>query len=266
MAYQRGTIGSYKQWADQVGDQSYTFENFLPYFEKSLNFTPPDMNKRAHNATPEYDLSTLGNGKGPLSVTFANYAQAFSSWAQKGLAEIGIGPINGFTSGKLLGSSYCLSTIEASTMTRESSETAFLEPALSNSNLYVFQSTLGKKIIFDADKRATGVQVDTEGKVYTLSANKEVVLSAGAFQSPQLLMVSGVGPKETLAKHNIPVIADRPGVGQNMWVSNFIHELLRDVLNRADCKSGPHSFRTRVSSQRDYGLLAGQSSIRTASS
>ena len=219
MTYQRGTIGSYKQWADLVGDESYNFKHFLPYFEKSLHFTPPDQTKRAQNATPQYDLSTLGNGKGPLSVTFANYAQAFSSWAQKGLVEIGIHPINGFTSGKLFGSSYTVNTIQASTMVRDSSETAFLQPSLKNPNLYVFQSTLGKKIIFDANKRATGVQVDTNGKVYTLSANKEVILSAGAFQSPQLLMVSGVGPKATLAKHNIPLVADRPGVGQNMWVS-----------------------------------------------
>lgn len=218
MTYQRGTIGAYKQWADQVGDQSYAFEQFLPYFEKSLHFTPPNQNKRAQNSTPEYDLSTLGNGAGPLSVTFANYAQAFSSWAQKGLSEIGIHPINGFTSGKLLGSSYSVNTINQSTMIRDSSETAFLQPALKNPNLYVFQSTLGKKIIFDVNKKATGVQVDTEGKLYTLFANKEVVLSAGAFQSPQLLMVSGVGPKETLTKYNIPVVADRPGVGQNMWV------------------------------------------------
>ena len=151
-------------------------------------------------------------------MTYSNYALAFSSWVQKGFAEIGIYPINGFTSGKLFGSSYALSTIEHSTMTRESSETAFLQPALGNPNLYVYQSTLGKKIIFDAMKRATGVQVNTKGKVYTLSANKEVVLSAGAFQSPQLLLVSGVGPKATLDKHNISVVADRPGVGQNMWV------------------------------------------------
>lgn len=153
-------------------------------------------------------------------MTFANYAMAFSSWAQKALAELGIRPINGFTSGKLLGSSYTLSTIEYSTMTRESSETAFLQPALEkrNPNLRVFQSTLGKKIIFGAEKRATGVQVDTAGKVYTLSVKKEVILSAGAFQSPQLLMVSGVGPKANLARHGIPLVADRPGVGQNMWV------------------------------------------------
>lgn len=118
-------------------------------------------------------------------------------------------------------------------MTRESSETAFLQPALGSPNLYVFQSTLGKKIISDTNKRATGVQVDTEGKVYTLSANKEVVLSVGAFQSPQLLMVSGVGPQATLTKHNIPVVADRPGVGQNMWVSWTI-ELRWDMMTMTD--------------------------------
>ncbi|MCJ1462395.1 hypothetical protein MMC07_000996 [Pseudocyphellaria aurata] len=217
MTYQRGTVGSYKEWADQVGDNDYTWEKFLPYFEKSLTFTPPDQSKRAANSTPQYDSSVLGNGKGPLPVTYPNYAQAFSSWAQKAFSEIDIHPINGFLSGKLFGSSYGLATIEHSSMTRASSETAFLEPALGNPNLYVFQSTLGKRIIFDANKRATGVQVDTAGKVYNLSARKEVILSAGAFQSPQLLMVSGVGPKQTLAKHNIPVVADLPGVGQNMW-------------------------------------------------
>jgi choline dehydrogenase len=61
-----------------VGDNSYTYDNWLPYFEKSLNFTPPDMTKRALNATPQYDLSSLGRG-GPLSITFPNYAQAMSS-------------------------------------------------------------------------------------------------------------------------------------------------------------------------------------------
>jgi choline dehydrogenase len=53
--------------------------------------------------------------------------------------------------------------------------------------------------------------------MYTLAANREVILSAGAFQSPQLLMVSGVGPASTLESFSIPVIEDRPGVGQNMW-------------------------------------------------
>ena len=221
MAYQRGTVDSYRMWAEQVGDQAYTWSNFLPYFEKSLNFTPPDASKRAANATPEYDTTTLGQGNGPLSVTFPNYAQAFSSWVQSGLKEIGVQPRKGFTSGQLLGSAYSVATIESTLQTRESSESGFLQPALTNPDLTIYTQTLATKIIFDSNKVATGVQVDTEGKVYTLSANKEVIISAGTFQSPQLLMVSGVGPQSTLSQHNIPVVADRPAVGQNMWVSTF---------------------------------------------
>lgn len=218
MAYQRGTVDSYRMWADAVGDQSYTFDNLLPYFEKSLNFTPPDNSKRGLNATPEYDLPSLGPGGQPLSVTFSNYAQAFSTWAQKGLEQIGIHPINGFTSGKLFGSSYLINTIDHTTGARESSETAFLQPALGRPNLIVYDSTLARQVLF-RNRTAIGVQVDTQGKIYNLSAKKEVILSAGVFQSPQLLMVSGVGPAATLKQYNIPVVADRPGVGQNMWVS-----------------------------------------------
>lgn len=207
-------------WANQVGDQDYTWSNFLPYFEKSLNFTPPDATKRAANATPDYDVATLGQGNGPLSVTFTNYAQAFSSWVQNGLKEIGVQPRNGFTSGQLFGSAYSVVTVEPTLQTRESSETGFLQPALTNPNLIVYTQSLATKIIFDSNKVATGVEVNTAGKVYTLSASKEVIVSAGAFQSPQLLMVSGVGPQSTLSQYNIPVVADRPGVGQNMWVSS----------------------------------------------
>lgn len=217
MGYLRGTEDSYSKWANMVGDQSYNFDQLLPFFEKSLDFTPPDETKRAANATPQYDLSNLGNGGGPLSVTFSNYAMAVSSYVQKGLQQLGIQPINGLTSGKLLGSSYVLETIQASTQERESSETAFLTPVLNRTNLVVYQLTLGKKVLFDSNKTATGIIVSTESEEYTLSANREIILSAGAFQSPQLLMVSGVGPAASLSKNNIPIVADRPGVGQNMW-------------------------------------------------
>ena len=208
-----------------MDDQSYTFDNLLPYFEKSLNFTLPNNIKRGANATPEYDLKTLGQGGQPLSLTFSNYAQAFSTWAQKGLQQIGIQAIDGFTSGKLLGSSYVIGTLDPKTGARASSETAFLRPALVRSNLVVYHTTMAKRILFQGNS-AAGVQVETAGKVYQLSAKKEVIVSAGTFQSPQLLMVSGVGPATTLQKYNIPVIADRPGVGQNMWVSHEIHHPL----------------------------------------
>jgi choline dehydrogenase len=76
--------------------------------------------------------------------------------------------------------------------------------------------TKAMQVLFDENKRATGVKVQSAGRNYTLSAKHEVILSSGVFHSPQLLMVSGVGPRETLKQHNIPLIADRPGVGQNM--------------------------------------------------
>ena len=215
MAYTRGTVDSYQKWADDVGDQSYTYDNIQQYFKKSLNFTPPDIVKRGANATPEYDLSTLAQG-GPLDITYSNYAQAIATWFQKGMQAIGILPQNGFTSGHLNGSSWVLATINHTTGFRESSETGFLTPALGRPNLKVYNGTLAKKILFRGNQ-ATGVQVESEAKIFTISAGREVVVSCGTFQSPQLLMVSGVGPAATLQRHGIPVIADRPGVGQNMW-------------------------------------------------
>ena len=75
-----------------------------------------------------------------------------------------------------------------------------------------------KKILFDNDRQASGVVVNSAGSQYTLSANKEVIVSAGAHRSPQLLMVSGVGPKAILDQFQIPVVSELAGVGQNMWV------------------------------------------------
>ena len=217
MAYQRGTHGSHKMMADIVGDDTYEFDTFLPYYEKSLNFTPPDNTLRAPNATAEYDDSNLGDGTGPLRATYANYANPMSSWIQLGLEQIGLGRQRGFTSGSLNGSAYALSNIDHSTGTRETSETSFLQWAMRNSEIQVYQSTLAKKVLFDEHKRAIGVSCDSAGHEYTLSARREVVVSAGAFQSPQLLMVSGVGPAKTLKKFGIKVVSDIRAVGQNMW-------------------------------------------------
>ncbi|KAI4169655.1 MAG: hypothetical protein LQ343_005533 [Gyalolechia ehrenbergii] len=215
MAYNRGTVGSYQRWADEVGDQSYTFNNILPYFKKSLNFTPPDIGKRGANATPQYDAPTLSQA-GPLDITYSNYAQASSTWVQKGMQAIGILPQNGFTSGSLNGSSWVIATINHTLGIRESSETAFLLPALNRPNLRIYNGTLAKRVLFRG-KVATGVQVRENDRQFSILARKEVIVSGGAFQSPQLLMVSGVGPAAILGKFNIKVVADRPGVGQNMW-------------------------------------------------
>ncbi|KAK8037363.1 hypothetical protein PG991_000709 [Apiospora marii] len=216
MLYHRATKSTYQMWADEVGDESYEWDNFLPYFEKSLNFTPPNADLRFPNSTPVYDDSVLGDGSGPLHVSFPNYAQVMASWAVRGLEAIGIPVIDGFQSGNLLGQSYSIFTIDPSKGTRDSSETSFLRQGLEYDAYTVYPLTLAKRVLFDDQKRATGVVVDTQGAQYTLTANKEVIVSGGFVGSPQLLQVSGVGPRNLLAQHDIPVVADLPAVGQGL--------------------------------------------------
>lgn len=153
-------------------------------------------------------------------MTYPNYVEAWATWFQQALTELGLPRIAGFLSGQLIGSAYALYSINRTTSLRESSETAFLQPALGDTSLQVYPNTMVKQVLFNGTT-ATGVLVESGNFQYKLVANKEVIVSAGAFQSPQLLMVSGVGPSETLNKFGIPVIADRPGVGQNMWASSY---------------------------------------------
>jgi choline dehydrogenase len=219
MIYQRPTVQSLQAWADAVDDDSYTFENVLPYFEKSAKFTPPNMSKRFANSTPRYNPEAFTATGGPLQVSYANYAQSFSTWLKAGFAAIGIGEAPDFNSGSLMGSQYCTSTIRPIDQTRSSSAASFFQTALLSGlrTLKVYVGTRAEKILFDANKKATGVRVNTAGISYTLQATKEVIVSAGAFQSPQLLMVSGIGPKDQLGAQGIEVISELPGVGQNMW-------------------------------------------------
>ncbi|KAI0420752.1 putative glucose-methanol-choline oxidoreductase [Xylaria grammica] len=215
MVYQRGTEGSYENWAREVGDDSYTWSKFLPWFQKSVHFAPPNNNARPDNSTPVYDQGIVGSG-GPIAAAYPNWPQAIATWVVEGLKAIGLPVIRGFNGGKLIGQAYATFSIDGETMLRSSSSTAYLQPNLGNTDLYLYHLTLAKKILFDDEKKATGVVVNTLGAQYTLTANKEVIVSAGVFGSPQLLMVSGVGPSETLEKLDIPVVADRPGVGKNL--------------------------------------------------
>ncbi|RDI84619.1 hypothetical protein Vi05172_g5481 [Venturia inaequalis] len=215
MIYQRATVDSLTEWAKIAGDSSYSWDNFLPWYKKSVKFTPP-KSSRAANASAEFNAGAFDANGGPLEVSYANYAGPFSSWMEGSFNEIGIPTTQDFNSGSLLGAQYCSSTIDPSSETRESSQTSFLDFAGTRKNLQVYTLTLAKKILFDSNKKATGVVVSTAGFPYTLSARKEVIVSAGAFQSPQMLMVSGIGPSSQLKANGIQVIKDLPGVGQGM--------------------------------------------------
>ncbi|KAL8726090.1 MAG: hypothetical protein Q9166_006927 [cf. Caloplaca sp. 2 TL-2023] len=223
MWYQRGSVGSYQKWADVVGDTTYSFANLLPFFKKSVKFTGPNQRVRAANAIPKFDPDAFSASGGPLQVSYPNYASPAASLLSRGLNAIGLKELPGMSSGDLLGWTWITDTLDPTTQVRSTSESAFLREALqSNNNLVTYRNTLAKKVLFDANKRAIGVTVESAGLgsgsvVYTINATKEVILSAGTFRSPQMLMVSGIGPASTLRENNIQVVADRPGVGQDMW-------------------------------------------------
>ena len=167
-------------WADVVDDKTYTFDNLLPYFKKSVHFQPPNYDIRAPNSTPPYNLSSYSAVGGPLGVSYPNFANPFSSWAKLALEELGLEERADFMSGTLLGFQYTAQSLDRDSQSRSSSESSFLRTALrSTSNFNVYKSTLAKRINFNSDKQATGVLVSTAGVEYVLSANKEVILSAG---------------------------------------------------------------------------------------
>ncbi|CAL8576587.1 hypothetical protein XPA_002462 [Xanthoria parietina] len=217
MAYHRGTAGSYAQWAKMVGDDSYSFPSLLPYFRKSCRFSPPDDAKRqTPNATVEFDPSAFDAAGGPLEVSYSNWVDPALTWFERALVAIGL-PINakGFNSGSLNGTSWIPSTINPSTGKRSSSKSSFLQQSIEVDNIFVYTQAQATKILFNSTT-ATGVDVSTRGVSYTVTARKEVILSAGVFHSPQLLMVSGIGPRSKLEEYSIPVLSDLPGVGQNL--------------------------------------------------
>lgn len=227
MTYHRSIKGAFQKWASMVDDNKWSWDELLPFFERSVAFQPPNQEVRLANATPKYDTAAFSTKGGPLQLSYPNHANAYSSWAAEALKEMGLNETDGNLGGDLIGYSYTPNTLDGTSQTRSSSETSFLRLALeTTTNLNVYTRTLAKRILFSDENKATGVVVDTGGIQYTLSAAKEVIVSAGAFRSPQLLMASGIGPSKTLSSHGIPVVADRPGVGQNMqdhvlWAASY---------------------------------------------
>ncbi|KAF4778910.1 choline dehydrogenase [Colletotrichum scovillei] len=218
MSYIRGTKGSYDLWAETVGDETFRWENMLRFFKRSVDLTPPNEEKRQNtNATVRFDPSDYDKQGGPLQVSWNNWVDPTLTWLAQVVLSLGlsISP-KGFSSGKLAGyGAWVPSTIEPENTQRSTSESSFLRQAIKNTEITVYTHTQATKILFDGTK-AVGVSVNSQGVEYTLFANEEVILTAGTFHSPQLLQVSGIGPRERLEALSIPVIAHIPGVGQNL--------------------------------------------------
>ncbi|GAB7331418.1 hypothetical protein MBLNU13_g02840t1 [Cladosporium sp. NU13] len=153
--------------------------------------TAPNTSVRKPNATVDCNFTSSSIQDGyhhPLHISWPDFVDSISTWTFQAFRATGL---------SLHGSGFEDATLQPVSQHRESSQTGFLK--------YAMRTTTIK-----------GVLVQSGSKDYTLSATREVILSAGAFQSPQLWMLSSVGPQETLQQHNIPVLASLSGVGQNL--------------------------------------------------
>lgn len=207
MIYTRGNPADYNYWASQ-GSYGYDFNSILPYFKKSegnqyLPFVFKD-NGYYHSAT------------GPVKINFFSSNDGLEEIRQMFLnaaAEMGEEIIDDINANKGLGFLNMQATVNGGR--RQSAAKSYIVPALCRKNLRVAKHAYVTKILIDQNNKAYGVKFVYKGKKMTAYARKEVILSAGVFQSPQLLMLSGVGPKDHLKKFNIPVKTDIP-VGKNL--------------------------------------------------
>ncbi|XP_056643069.1 glucose dehydrogenase [FAD, quinone]-like [Diorhabda sublineata] len=201
MIYSRGAKEDFDKW-EELGNKGWSYKDVLPYFLKS---------EGAHNlgkADMDYHNTT-----GPLSVE-NTYRSSIVDAAIEGGAEIGLEYVDYNSPRSEIGVSPSQSTTRNGR--RFSTGRAFLVPASSRSNLDIVIKALVTKIIINEEtKQAQGVIYEKDGKTSVVLARKEVILCAGAINSPQLLMLSGIGPEHHLQKFGIPVIKDLP-VGQGM--------------------------------------------------
>lgn len=175
----RASIGWFRRLAEHIGDSSWNWEGVLPYYKKSVRFTPPNQTKMGSGSNTTYDAGAYDPAGGPLHVTYSNYYQPMNTGLIKGFSSLGFKALQGLVSGSLLGFGFLGVTIDPVTQLKDSSETAFLWPALQNSTTVLYKNTYAKKILFDGNKAANSVQVETDGLIYTLGATKEVIVAAG---------------------------------------------------------------------------------------
>lgn len=195
----RGQAQDYDGWGRQ-GCRGWSWGDVLPYFvklESNAEFTA----SQTHGTHGPLPVSSIGR-KHELIEAFIAAAEAN-----------GVPRTNDFNGGMQEGAGYFQLTTRNGW--RMSAAAAYLRPVQKRSNLHVRTGTQVLRVLFEG-RRAVGVVCRTPAGVRTLKAERGVILSAGTVQSPQLLMLSGIGPGKHLQQNGLPILIDRPAVGQNL--------------------------------------------------
>ncbi|MGD0332573.1 MAG: choline dehydrogenase [Xanthobacteraceae bacterium] len=221
MVYMRGNALDYDRWR-QLGNAGWSYEDVLPLFKKA---------ERNERITDDF------HGRdGPLNVAERPYTNPLSHVFVEAAQQAGI-PLNpDFNGAAQLGCG--LFQVTQKNGERCSAASAYLRPALARSNLTVLKNAQATRVVIEKG-RAVGIEYVRAGKRNTAHAGQEVLLAAGAINSPQLLLLSGVGPADELRAIGVPVMLDLPGVGKNLQDHlnvNIVQRVTRPIT--LDGKSG----------------------------
>jgi len=198
LIYVRGLAADYDHWA-QLGNRGWTWDEVLPYFIRS------EHNSKGASGTHGAD--------GPLWCSDIEAKHELVETIIKGAAELGVPRTTDFNGGNSEGVGYYqLFTRKG---LRCSTAVAYLRPAESRANLRVEVNAQATSLILEG-KNAVGIRYRQNGQIHEAFAGREVLLTAGALQSPQLLQLSGIGPRDLLARHGIDVVHHLPGTGENL--------------------------------------------------
>jgi choline dehydrogenase-like flavoprotein len=209
MYFVRGNKLDYDNWADQ-GNAGWNWANVIHYFKKLERFEDLSNNPGEYRGTNGY-----------LGVTQQSWEDQFYFDAFKENGHNILQDINGE---EQMG--YSSAQFSIADGIRQSTAAAYLMPTRQRKNLHVLKNTLARRILFDEHKRVVGIEVATDGEILKIKSKREVILSAGAVNTPQLLMVSGVGPKDHLSEMGIKVIHDSKNVGENLQDHTMVHIML----------------------------------------
>ena len=199
MAYVRGCAGDFDEW-EAHGAKGWSYRDVLPYF------------RRAEECV--YGSDAYRGSEGPLTICNGNNMQnpLYHAFIEAG-RQAGYGETQDYNGYRQEG--FCRMDMTVRDGVRCSTALAYLKPALGRANLKLVMHALTTRVIM-AGKRAAGVEYRRGGTIRRAQARREVILCASSFNSPKLLMLSGIGPAQHLKAHGIAVVHDLPGVGQNL--------------------------------------------------
>ncbi|KAL8952042.1 MAG: hypothetical protein Q9222_002029 [Ikaeria aurantiellina] len=208
-------------WSE-LGNTGWDWRSMQPYYRRFHSFSLPEDSETRQHLGLDWVNDDVRGRKGPIQASFQGVVQDPLSKAwMKSFRTIGHHLQTDPFSGEAIGGFSSPISVDPRTKTRSYAANTYLAAAHGRQNLQILTGAIVEKILLRKSTengvyKATGVQATLQGSNHTFNARKEVILAAGAFQSPKILELSGIGGAELLRSHNINVLVNNPNVGENL--------------------------------------------------